>query len=116
MKELGIWDDSIGELNYDVDDNGIDAFPEDFDYSLFALLIRQFGGWVDFQPGIREKIDERTVPYMLCNLTTTATDENGLSAIVQNALVDDAQLEISQIEFLEAMHTIFLENGLTIPK
>lgn len=81
MKRLRIWDKSFNELVYSDSDNCIEEFPPGFDFSLLVPVIKEFGGWVDFSPGIADG----GATDITLNLTTVGKDNIRIKAIVQKA-------------------------------
>lgn len=106
MHQGGMWDESFRRLSYSEGDNCIEGFPKGFEYPLLIPVIEEFGGWVDFMPGIRESSQRRR---MTCNFTTTGMDGKGLAAIVQSADMTDYQIPLTpgQKRFMEAVFDAF---------
>lgn len=105
MKERGWWDPAFEGLTYSSGDNCIESYPDGFDYALLVPVIREFGGWLDFDPGKREQPPKASIT---CNLTTSGKDENGTKAIVKYALLNNRDnMLLSQTRFMELVYDAF---------
>lgn len=104
MKRLRIWDKSFNKLVYSASDNCMEDFPGDFDFSLLVPVMKEFGGWVDFTPGVGDS-DDTNITF---NLTTVGKDDNGIKAIVQKA--EGWPLKRGEKRFVGMVRELFGEN------